>query len=234
MSGGRPVYGGGATQASSRTLATVITPCQSNAAAMRARRSPPAAMAVATSSTTTSARSAHGSWIASRGDGKPALMFLMEASVRSRCTRHKVSATGSCETSVSVKAVAGRWRIPVPRSRRASASLRLGQRNQTSGRERAKRQQGEQRQADSAAGRRQRQPEPGPRHDEEQPADRQQPRQRRPDALPGDRVLCALQRLLKLQPGKRIRGRVRLRRSGTAVQHRLHARPNQSLPRRRQ
>jgi len=52
-----------------------------------------------------------GSWIASRGDGRPARMRLIDARVRSRCACHNASATGSCVASVSVSAVAGRWRI---------------------------------------------------------------------------------------------------------------------------
>ena len=43
----------------------------------------------------TSARSAQGSCIASRGDGNPARMRLIEASVRARCACHNASATGS-------------------------------------------------------------------------------------------------------------------------------------------
>jgi hypothetical protein len=43
MIGGLPVYKGGVTQASTRILAGASTPFQSNAAAMRRRRSSPAA-----------------------------------------------------------------------------------------------------------------------------------------------------------------------------------------------
>ncbi len=60
-------------------------------------------------------------------------MRLIDADVRSRCARHSASAIGSCVASVSVSAVAGRWRMPVPRSSLPRASCRLGQRNQTSG-----------------------------------------------------------------------------------------------------
>ena len=88
----------------------------------------------------TSARSAQGSWIGSRGDGRPARIRLIEASVRSRCSCHSACAIGSLVESVSVSAVAGRWRMPVPRSSRLNASSRVGQRN------RAKREQCRQRQ----------------------------------------------------------------------------------------
>ena len=81
----------------------------------------------------TSARSAQGSWIGSRGDGSPARIRLIEASVRSRCSRHSACAIGSLVWSVSVSAVAGRWRMPVPRSSRLNASSRVGQRNRESG-----------------------------------------------------------------------------------------------------
>ena len=43
----------------------------------------------------TSARSAQGSWIGSRGDGSPARIRLIEASVRSRCACHSACAIGS-------------------------------------------------------------------------------------------------------------------------------------------
>ena len=81
----------------------------------------------------TSARSAQGSWIASRGDGRPARIRLIEASVRSRCACHSACAIGSLVASVSVSAVAGRWRMPVPRSSRLSPSSRVGQRKRVSG-----------------------------------------------------------------------------------------------------
>ena len=81
---------------------------------------------VATIITPTSARSARGSWIVSRGEGRPARMRLIEASVRSRCACHSASATGSCVANVSVSAVAGRWRMPVLRSSRLKAASRLG------------------------------------------------------------------------------------------------------------
>ncbi len=121
------------TQASSRTLAPASAPLRSKAAVTRSVRSGPAAMKVATASTTTRARIAQGSWIESRGVGRPARMRLIEASVRSRCACHSARATGSCVASVSVSVVAGRCLMPLPRSSRSRASLRVGQRNRTSG-----------------------------------------------------------------------------------------------------
>ena len=152
----------------------------------------------------TSARSAQGSWIGSRGDGRPARIRLIEASVRSRCACHSACATGSLVASVSVSAVAGRWRMPVPRSSRlkrlfAGRPAKAHQREQ-----RAERQQHEQADADHARDERQRQPQSGPGHHQKQSDDGQKPRQIRPGALPRDRIFGPLQGLRQLQPRDRI------------------------------
>ena len=125
----------------------------------------------------TSARSAQGSWIGSRGDGRPARIRLIEASVRSRCSCHSACAIGSLVESVSVSAVAGRWRMPVPRSSRLNASSRVGQRNRASGNSAASASEDEQADADRARQERQRQPQSGPGRHQKQPDDAQNPGQ---------------------------------------------------------
>ena len=89
-------------------------------------------------------------------------MRLIDAKVRSRCACHSASATGSWVASVSVSAVAGRWRMPVPRSSRLRPSSRLGQRNRTRGTARQAPQR-EQAKPNGARDERQRQPQVRPR-----------------------------------------------------------------------
>ena len=132
-------------------------------------------------------------------------MRLIEASVRSRCSCHSACATGSLVASVSVSAVAGRWRMPVPRSSRLKPSSRVGQRKRSERKQRAQRQQHEQADADGARNERQRQPQSGPGHHQKQSDDAQKPRQIRPGALPRDRIFGPLQGLRQLKPRDGIR-----------------------------
>ena len=155
---------------------------------------------------------------ASRGDGRPARMRLIEASVRSRCACHSASATGSWVASVSVSAVAGRWRMPVPRSSRLSPSSRVGQRKRTSGNSAPSASSSEQAEADGARNERQRQPQSGPGHHQKQSDDGQQPRQMRPGALPRDRIFGPLQGLRQLQPRDGVGSRAALTGRDGAVQ----------------
>ena len=116
--------------------------------------------------------------MASRGDGSPARIRLIEASVRSRCSRHSACAIGSWDASVSVNAVAG----PVANAGTAvepAQSLFAGRPAETCERiQRPQCQQNEQHDACGACNERQHQPEAGPGHHEKQSDDAQEPGQR--------------------------------------------------------
>ena len=155
----------------------------------------------------TSARSAQGSWIGeAAATASPARIRLIEASVRSRCSCHSASAIGSLLASVSVSAVAGRWRMPVPRSSRLRPSSRVGQRKRDERKQRAQRQQqrtGTMPTARATNGSASHKPAQDTTRNS--PMTAQKPGQDRPGALPRDRILSPLQGLRQLQPRDSIR-----------------------------
>ena len=109
----------------------------------------------------TSARSAQGSWITSRGEGNPARIRLIEASVRSRCSRHS-----ACAIDLGREGVGQRGRRAVADAGAAiqplNACSRVGQRNRRSGYSAPSASKGKQNDADRACNKWQRQPQTGP------------------------------------------------------------------------
>ena len=179
-----------------RKLAGTITPCQSNAAAMRLMRSPPAAKKVATTSTATSARSAKGSRSASRGAGAPALRVLAARSARSTWARHSASDIGVLGRGRDL--VGDRGRRPM---RQAGIAIEPPQAvdparhpQHEERREGRGREQEEDAEPDGAADRRQPQPKPEPRERQKQADHGRDRGQRRPQPFPEDRPARPAQR----------------------------------------